>query len=89
MRSYSLGQCLWQDDRPDCDESVSAMVNENTIDPNSAIQSAFEVDGIIKPTLERLGIVTVAQLAQLDDRDLGGISGVGEKKRFNGTLGGW
>lgn len=57
------------------------MVNENTIDPNSAIQSVLEVDGFIKPTLERLGIVTVAQLALLDDRDLGRISGVGEKKR--------
>ena len=58
------------------------MVNENTIDPNSAIQSVLDVDGIIKPTLERLGIVTVAQLALLDDGDLGRISGVGEKKRI-------
>ncbi|MDA0661122.1 MAG: zinc-ribbon domain-containing protein, partial [Planctomycetota bacterium] len=57
------------------------MVNENTIDPNSVIQSVLDVDGIIKPTLERLGIVTVAQLALLDDRDLARISGVGEKKR--------
>ena len=57
------------------------MVNENTIDPNSAIQSVLDVDGIIKPTLLRLGIVTVAQLALLDGRDLVRISGVGEKKR--------
>lgn len=57
------------------------MVNENTIDPNSAIQSVLDIDGIIKPTLEKLGIVTVAQLALLDNRDLGRISGVGEKKR--------
>ena len=57
------------------------MVNENRIDPTSAIQSVLEVDSIIKPTLERLGIVTVAQLVLLGDRDIGRLSGVGEKKR--------
>jgi transcriptional regulator len=72
---------LSQDDRPDCDEGFSAMVNQKRVSPNSAIQSVLDVDGIIRPTLERLGIATVAQLALLDDRDLLGITGVGEKKR--------
>jgi superfamily II DNA or RNA helicase len=56
------------------------MVNENTIAPTSAIHSVLQVDGIIKPTLERLGIVTVGQLADLDVRDLRRVRGVGEKK---------
>ena len=63
------------------DERLSHMVNHGELDPNASLQSALDVPGIVKPALARLGIVTIAQLAKFDVRELNQIQGVGHAKK--------
>lgn len=56
------------------------MSESKQVNPAAFLETTLDVEGVIKPTLKRLGITTVGQLAAFDINDMRRMKGVGQRK---------